>query len=188
MLIDVFATASSWDEVLQAFDVSNKSSVFNQYDCLVPTPDSIGLLFRPPVDCSFCRNVTNIPTISDLSATEFNQSYAFSGQPIVVANATAGWKALHVFSFPFFQRLYNEVLGRSFQRQTMRNCNFFPYQTSFHTLDQVFAQDAAAMTVGPNNTHKQWYTRSACACDLARCSGGVVAIARARSRRGGVWV
>jgi hypothetical protein len=65
-------------------------------------PEVIADIFRPPVNCSFCENVSTIPRLDHISQAEFLAKFAYSGHPVVVTGATKEWKALDTFSLEFF--------------------------------------------------------------------------------------
>lgn len=88
--------------------------------CLIAIPDSFSHAFRPPEDCSFCRNVTHADRVSNISPREFEQFYAYNARPVVVTDATHDWSALDVFDFWYFKDVYD--LSDSDQM----NCQFFP--------------------------------------------------------------
>lgn len=73
--------------------------------------------------------------------------YAYTGRPVVVTDGTISWPGREVFSFQFFKQLYNQS-----QEQA---CQFFPYETEFRSLREVFdmREDRALMQ---DNT-KPWY-------------------------------
>lgn len=55
---------------------------------------------------------------------------------MVVQDGARNWTALHTFSFDFFKTLYGD------ESPALENfrfaCQFFPYQTEFHSLREVF--------------------------------------------------
>ncbi|XP_070558073.1 uncharacterized protein [Ptychodera flava] len=101
--------------------------------CIVENPHYIQDIFRPPVDCGICRNVTTIVKVSDLAPTEFTERYAYSSVPVVITDGAQGWTAPKVFSFDFFKLIYSPDSER-----VEKDCQFFPYQTNFETLGEVF--------------------------------------------------
>lgn len=90
--------------------------------CLISLPDSLSHAFRPPVDCNFCRNVTQIDRISNISPDEFEEYYAYNAKPVVVTDATLNWTALDVFDFWYFKDVYESLQSDG----EKMNCQFFP--------------------------------------------------------------
>lgn len=94
----------------------------NDGKCLIPMPDSLSHAFRPPEDCSFCRNITKVDRVSNISPHEFEQKYAYDAKPVIVTDATVNWTALDVFDFWYFKDVYENSLADGEQL----NCQFFP--------------------------------------------------------------
>lgn len=88
--------------------------------CLIAMPNSLSHAFRPPEDCGFCRNVSQVNRISNISPEEFEKYYAYSGKPVVVSDATTNWTALDVFDFWYFKDVYDS------SDSDQMNCQFFP--------------------------------------------------------------
>jgi len=62
--------------------------------------------------------------------------YAYSGRPVLILDGQENWTAPDSFSFEFFKNIYSSdspVLVNS-----ERDCQFFPYQTNFKNLGDVF--------------------------------------------------
>ncbi|EDV25502.1 expressed hypothetical protein [Trichoplax adhaerens] len=120
--------------------------------CLLENTETTQDVFRPPVDCSMCRGITEIVRVSNLTKKEFEEKYAYSGQAVVVTDGTANWTAPEVFSFAYFKKLYapKSVALRSAER----DCQFFPYKTNFTSLGQVFRMPKARANL---KTGKPWY-------------------------------
>merc|ERR1712079_422385 len=97
-------------------------------------------MFRPPVNCSICRDVHNVEKVSNLSQEEFTKKYAYTARPVVITDGTKGWTAQKVFSFNYFKGVYGPnspaLVSDSASREA--NCQFFPYQTKFDSLKEVF--------------------------------------------------
>ena len=121
--------------------------------CVIRTPDTLGDLFRPPTDCGFCRNVSEVARLEGVVPERFEELYAYSGRPAVVVDGTRNWSALETFSFEFFQGIYSE--GSSALKSVESRCQFFPYKTEFRGLREVFRMtaDRAHMKDGA----KPWY-------------------------------
>lgn len=129
----------------QVLPISVEGLIFKYYyktndptevSCLVENTESMQDIFRPPVDCSMCVNITEIVKVANLTKEEFAKKYAYSGQPVVITDGTANWTAPGVFSFDYFKKLYapKSVALASVER----DCQFFPYRTNFTSLGQVF--------------------------------------------------
>jgi hypothetical protein len=65
-----------------------------------------------------------------------------------VTDAMSNWTALESFSFEFFKELYADSTAQY-------NCQFFPYETEFTSLAQVFNMSShrASLKLGA----KPWY-------------------------------
>lgn len=137
--------------------------------CLVGI-DSTALifdLFRPPVDCSMCRNVTAVDRVSNISSGTFETRYAYSARPVIVTDAMDDWAALKAFSFEFFRRIYTDdspVLTSD------SNCQFFPYKTDFKNLSEVFqmSDDRARMSDGSEPWYIGWSNCDSIAANILR--------------------
>ena len=123
----------------------------SEIQCVVDNFEFIADMFRPYVDCSVC-NITGIDRISNISQREFLRKYAYSGRPVVITDGARGWSALDKFSFEFFKELY--VPDSPNLETTDRECQFFPYQTKFESLGEVFnmSEDRRDGVVG-----EPWY-------------------------------
>ncbi|CAG2053195.1 unnamed protein product [Timema podura] len=78
--------------------------------------------------------------------------YAYTGRPVVVMDAMGNWTAQHIFSYQFFKGLYEQKLE---QWSLKLGCQFFPYDTEFTQLREVFnmSEDRSLMLDGT----KPWY-------------------------------
>lgn len=119
--------------------------------CLIPYPEIVLDMFRPPVNCSMCKGVHRVDRASALSKQEFVQKYAYTSRPVVITDGTEDWTASQHFSFNYFKSIYgpeSPVLLAEDQK-----CQFFPYQTNFKSLQDVFnMSDKDANMEG-----KPWY-------------------------------
>ncbi|XP_046620673.1 uncharacterized protein LOC124305371 [Neodiprion virginianus] len=97
--------------------------------CIIDMPSSVHQVFRPPQDCSMCLGIQQVDKVTKIDPALFELRYAYSGQPVVVTDATTNWTAPKVFSFAFFKSLYE---GQE------ADCQFFPYKTEFKSLREVF--------------------------------------------------
>ena len=96
---------------------------------------------RPIADCQMCKGLKEVPKLSGLTPEEFVKNFAYSGRPLVVTDATKKWTAMQEFSYEYFRKLYTE--SETALNSTEEECQFFPYQTEFHTLRQVFKMSKA---------------------------------------------
>ena len=94
-------------------------------------------LTRPLFNCSLCEGLKEVPTETNLSQAKFEELYAYTSIPVVVRGTAEQWEARNVFSFEFFKSLYTEQDG-AFQ-YVEEQCQFFPYNTDFRTLQDVFS-------------------------------------------------
>lgn len=65
-------------------------------DCHLNVPEAFGNAFRPPQDCGFCEEVTEVERVANIAPDEFERRYAYSGRPVIVTDATANWTAMEV--------------------------------------------------------------------------------------------
>lgn len=79
----------------------------------------------------------------------FWDSFAYAGVPVIVTDGAKNWTAMDAFSFSFFKSLYD---GKD------ADCQFFPYETEFRNLRQVFAmsRDRASMKEGTEPWYVGW--------------------------------
>lgn len=119
--------------------------------CLIPYPEFISDMFRPPVDCGICEDVHQVDRVSLLSKEEFVQRYAYTARPVVIKDGTKDWTAAGHFSFKYFKSIYgpeSPVLLSEDQK-----CQFFPYKTNFKSLQEVFNMSEK----DANMEGKPWY-------------------------------
>lgn len=81
----------------------------------------------------------------------FEFSYAYTGRPVVVVNATSTFNQQVRFGFELFKNLSNNKL--------LTPCQFFPYKTEFNTLEEALAMDErrAVMASGYAPWYIGWY-------------------------------
>ncbi|KAK2165052.1 hypothetical protein LSH36_55g00018 [Paralvinella palmiformis] len=96
-------------------------SSVTESDCLVDTNVFVMELSRPIFDCAICRNVREVPAVTELTKEQFLERYAYTDIPVLVKNATANWTAMSTFSFQYFRDLYLEAAER--QRNDIRVYN-----------------------------------------------------------------
>lgn len=128
--------------------------------CLLPMPDSVVDISRPPVDCSICRGMTSVDRAKNITSEEFEKYYAYSGKPVVIADAMMDWSASNVFSFDFFKSIYAED-SPVFIHSAEQNCQFFPYKTKFRNLAEVFnmSKERAELRDGSEPWYIGWYVK-----------------------------
>ncbi|XP_053595295.1 uncharacterized protein LOC103574491 [Microplitis demolitor] len=114
--------------------------------CLIEPPDLFQKIFRPAEDCSMCQNIQQVEKLANIDPDYFEQRYAYSGEPVVITDATVDWSASKLFSFSFFKSLYH---GRE------ANCQFFPYKTGFKSLQDVFNMSEDRISLKPGS--EPWY-------------------------------
>ncbi|XP_020911008.1 bifunctional arginine demethylase and lysyl-hydroxylase JMJD6 isoform X2 [Exaiptasia diaphana] len=104
--------------------------------CFFPIPEIVLDIFRPPVDCSICKNVSSVDRVRNISPKEFLDKYAYTARPVVIEDGMSNWTAHKYFSFDFFKKIYspNSPVMKSRDPQ----CQFFPYKTNFASLEEVF--------------------------------------------------
>ncbi|WAR11634.1 hypothetical protein MAR_025814 [Mya arenaria] len=124
-------------------------SVPEHEQCAVNMPEFVSNVFRPPMECSFCKDVKEIKTVYNISQEDFEELYAYSGVPVVIGDGSANWTATEFFSFDFFKDLYKP--GSQALENQKRNCQFFPYKTDFVDLEEVLTMTA--------NTLRKHYRR-----------------------------
>ncbi|XP_045034123.1 uncharacterized protein LOC116928992 [Daphnia magna] len=117
--------------------------------CIISMPVDTKNVFRPPVDCDFCRDVHQVDIVQHVSPEEFESTYAYSGRPVIVKDALANWTAVNVFSYEFFSELYTKESNALASRS--QRCQFFPYKTEFRSLEE-------ALTMSEDRQSNQpWY-------------------------------
>ena len=128
-------------------------------DCLVAVDSFLITLFRPPVDCEICRGLTQVDRVSGLSHEWFEEHYAYTGRPVVVTDAMASWSALRTFNFDFFRSIYSRD---SPVLVVAEDCQFFPYESGFHNLSEVFlmTNERASLHNGSEPWYIGWYVKS----------------------------
>lgn len=106
--------------------------------CLFPFSEYFLDFLRPPVDCSFCKEVSGFERVSNLSQSSFGQNYAYSGKPIIITDATKNWTSLTTFTFDFIKSIYKPDSPVFGDDDGSKGCQFFPYKTDFESLADVF--------------------------------------------------
>lgn len=121
--------------------------------CILETLEGVEDIFRPPITCSICQNVTTVERLSGISVAEFEENFAYSSRPVVITDAMNDWTAVDKFSFEYLKSVYHND-SPALTRATS-DCQFFPYKTNFGSLKDVFAMssDRARLKDGS----KPWY-------------------------------
>ena len=119
--------------------------------CVLHFPRMAYDYLRPPLDCSFCQDVSVVERVKNLRTEEFTSRYGYSGHPVIITDATEGWLAKDVFGVEFFRDVYQ---GESLEK-TETNCEFNNYNGNFTSLgDMLNMSDERAGSVDGDNT---WY-------------------------------
>lgn len=48
-----------------------------------------------------CIGITNVTRLSDISAEEFEELFAYTTKPVIVTDATKDWRAIEVNTYVF---------------------------------------------------------------------------------------
>ena len=110
---------------------------------------------RPPIDCEICKDVNVIDDVSvdNLSIEEFEEKYANSNRPVVVRNASLGWKAKRVINYEWLRKLY--LSNDSVLTEEDEECWFNSYQTKeFKNRKSTFK---VLGTTASLKSSKPWY-------------------------------
>ncbi len=121
--------------------------------CLVDMHDVVLDVTRPPVDCGICRGVSVVEKVQNITPEEFEEKYAYSGNPVVIVDAMKNWTATQVFNFDFFKSIYHE--DSPVLNNMDAQCQFFPYKTTFGSLSEVF--DMSEERAQLKNGEEPWY-------------------------------
>ncbi|XP_052231804.1 uncharacterized protein LOC127845126 isoform X2 [Dreissena polymorpha] len=155
----VFTVLLDWpishETLAQAwFNIYQSDAEFEQ--CVVYMPETLHTLFRPPVECSFCKGLKEVQTVNNINQEEFERLYAYSGVPVVIGDGTVNWTAPKHFSFEFFRNLYRP--GSQALENQQRKCQFFPYKSNFTRLEEVLemSDDRAHMRDGSTPWYIGW--------------------------------
>lgn len=144
-------------------------------------PSSSKTLFRPPEDCSMCRDLRAVVRVANITSDEFENNFAYSATPVIVTDAATGWKAMKVelrksttdmppplatkyfvmlliffqkFDFNFFSDFYkNGKMGKQ-----INDCFFFAYKSGLNSLDEVFEMDEKRSNLSGDPWYVGWST------------------------------
>lgn len=121
--------------------------------CVIEMPQFMSDVFRPPVECSFCVNMTAVKTVYNISQEEFEELHAYTGVPVVIGDGTLNWTAPAYFSFEFFKEIYKE--GSQALDNQEKHCQFFPYKSSFENLREVLSMSPERARM--EDSSEPWY-------------------------------
>ncbi|XP_037039984.1 bifunctional arginine demethylase and lysyl-hydroxylase JMJD6-B [Bradysia coprophila] len=136
----------------------------NNEECALVLPSELSKIFRPPVNCNFCENVTEVDRVANISPDEFEQRYAYTGRPVIVTDATSSWTALETFDFWYFKEIYEEARKRT---NKLVNCQFFPYKSGFKTFYEAMSIPKERVDYQPG-TDPWYFGWSNCNEDVAQ--------------------
>jgi hypothetical protein len=108
---------------------------------------------RPEADCSMCAGVVGAEVLPPHVTREQFSRLAYASRPVLVRGATANWTAMNTFGFDFFSSLYEDISGA--YEAVESECQFFPFNTEFTSLKQVFSMSQARAR--RENGQKPWY-------------------------------
>jgi hypothetical protein len=114
-------------------------------------PKDLDKVFRAPDDCSFCRNIRSGKRISNIDPDDFERTYAYSGNVVIVTDATKNWTALEVFDFWYFKEIYE----KHDPKMKTLDCQFFPYKTNFSSIFDAFNMEKERIEYRPGT--EPWY-------------------------------
>ena len=124
---------------------------FEEWECLLEQNEITMEISRPLFDCHYCEQVHSVPIFTDISAEDFEQYYAYTGIPIVVAQGAKQWSATRTFSVKFFKEVYHS--NPEYLSMANEECQFIPYLTAWENLgDALNMSDDQAVLNGD-----QWY-------------------------------
>ncbi|XP_069166246.1 uncharacterized protein [Procambarus clarkii] len=134
--------------------------------CTIDMPAAVQDVFRPPVECAMCREVTHVERVSTITPQHFEHRYAYSGRPVVVTDGQKNWTAPETFSFDFFKSIYadDSPVLENFER----DCQFFPYQTEFRNLRHVFNMSSERVQMRGDPWYIGWSNCDSSAANILR--------------------
>lgn len=115
-------------------------------------PQDVTKLFRDPEYCDLCEDVLQVDKVANVSPTLFLEKYIKPMRPVIVTDGALNWPARRVFSFDFFKNLFSKI---EINRSQDTGCQFFPYQTEFGSLQDVFNMNDNRAMLKPGE--KPWY-------------------------------
>ena len=121
--------------------------------CLLENNMLVAEAARPIVNCKMCKGVKEIPHLSKITREEFSK-YAYTGLPVIVSDALQNWTARETFNFSFFKNLYSK--HENVWEMQERECQFFPYNTEFDTLEEAL-MDMTEARANLEEGQRKWY-------------------------------
>ncbi|XP_066917836.1 uncharacterized protein [Clytia hemisphaerica] len=118
--------------------------------CLVHGTDLTIEMARPPVDCSVCNGISEVPIAYNMTKEYFIKHHAYSGVPVLIKGGVKHWSALETFDYKYFKQVYDDDALREFDDKP---CQFFAYKTNFRTLEDVFSMSKKRAALKKD----QWY-------------------------------
>lgn len=101
--------------------------------CLLRIPQFVKEFLRPPVYCEFCSNLTLVVRRRNLTIDDFEKHFAYNALPLIVEDGMQGWGDSRQLNFNTLRKLHDDS-GKA----SSEHCQFFPYQSGFHSLTDVF--------------------------------------------------
>ncbi|XP_002155363.1 uncharacterized protein LOC100211992 isoform X1 [Hydra vulgaris] len=140
--------SSPWQYATEIF----KSYIFSwDSSCLIGFSGMTIEIVRPLEDCSFCKDLKEVPIVYNITKEYFLKHHAYTGVPVLVKQGTGNWTALRIFGWRYFRVLYAKL--KAFKDNEDLGCQFFPYKTEFKSLKQVLFMSKERA----NLTEDQWY-------------------------------
>lgn len=135
VFIATVATAVFLGMYFGALPFDRITKTVRSYRCALQNNFFIMEATRPLTDCSICKGVNSVLVLENVTREEFAK-VAYSSRPMLVKGATVNWSAMNTFNFSFFKNLYTDIDGA--YDSIEEECQFFPFQTSFLSLREVF--------------------------------------------------
>ncbi|GFU30016.1 uncharacterized protein NPIL_514491 [Nephila pilipes] len=108
---------------------------------------------RPIANCEICKNIDSFTILENVTKEEFSK-YAYLGHPLLVRDGCKNWTALDIFNYDFFKHLYITTEGA--YRSVEEECQFFPFRTTFLSLQEVFNMTESRAKMASKN-EETWY-------------------------------
>jgi hypothetical protein len=125
--------------------------IVTESPCLVALGPAGDLIGSPPMDCSMCANLTEVPRLSNVDVSEFVFNYHWKNVPIIVTDATQNWSAMKVISYEYLKGLYSN--NPDAVDYDAENGQFFKYSSDLNGLEDLFnLTDERSRMQG-----KRWY-------------------------------
>jgi len=121
--------------------------------CIISNNAIVYEMARPVAKCSMCAGMKEVPIERNMTRELFLEKYAYTGTPVLIKDATTNWTAMHLYNFTYFKNLY--TTNKDGLRSVEEDCQFFPYNTEFFSLREVFRMSEARATFQPGE--EPWY-------------------------------